>query len=94
MSLAAIQKKTKLKAPKLILYGGAGIGKSTFGSMLKAPIFLLTEDGLGKIQVDHFPLAGTFDEVIANITSLIEEDHSYKILVIDSLDWLEPLWQA
>ena len=94
MSLSAIRKKTELKPPKMILFGGAGIGKSTFGSMLLKPIFLLTEDGLGKIQVDHFPLATTFDEVMSNITTLIEEDHEYRSLVIDSLDWLEPLWQA
>jgi len=94
MSLSAIKKKTELKPPKIILYGGAGVGKSSFGASMPSPVFLLTEDGLGKIQVDHFPLAETFDQVMDNLNDLIKDDHSYKTLIVDSLDWLEPLWQS
>lgn len=91
MGLAAIKQKTELKPPRIILYGGAGVGKSSFGASMNAPIFLLTEDGLGKIQVDHFPLAEDYEAVKNNLQSLIDEDHKYKTLVVDSLDWLEPL---
>lgn len=94
MSLSAIRKKTKLKSPRIILYGGAGLGKTTFGASMNKPIFLLTEDGLGKIEVDHFPLATTYEEIKGNLQSLVNDDHDYKTLVVDSIDWLEPIiWQ-
>ena len=94
MSLAAIKKKAKKKPPRLVLYSGAGIGKTTFGASMNKPIFLLTEDGLGKIEVDHFPVATDFDTFMDYLGTLVEDDHEYKTICIDSLDWLEPLiWE-
>lgn len=58
---------------------------------MNKPIFLLTEDGLGKIEVDHFPVATDFDTFLNYLGTLVEDDHEYKTVCIDSLDWLEPL---
>jgi len=91
MSLANIKKKTKQKPPRIVLYGGAGIGKTFFAASMNKPIFVLTEDGMGKIEADHFPLATSFEDVLKNLQSLIDNDNDYKTLVVDSLDWLEPL---
>ena len=91
MSLKNIKKKSVLKAPSLLAYGPAGIGKSSFGSTLDKPIFLLTEDGLGTLQVDHFPLAKSWLEIKESLLSLLKEDHDFKSVVLDSADWLEPL---
>ena len=63
MSLANIRKKAKQKPPRIVLYGGAGIGKTFFAASMNKPIFLLLEDGLGQIEVDHFPLAQSFEAV-------------------------------
>ena len=91
MSLANIRKKAKQKPPRIVLYGGAGIGKTFFAASMNKPIFVLTEDGMGKIEADHFPLAESFEDVLKNLQSLIDNDNDYKTLVVDSLDWLEPL---
>ena len=91
MSLKNIKNKSVLKAPRLLAYGPAGIGKSSFGSTLDKPIFLLTEDGLGTLQVDHFPLAKSWLEIKESLLSLLKEDHDFKSVVLDSADWLEPL---
>ena len=94
MSLADIRKKTKLKPPKIVLYGGAGIGKTSFASGMNAPIFALTEDGMGKIQCDHFPVAKDYDTFVNNLKTLLENQTDYRTLAVDSLDWLEPLiWE-
>ena len=91
MSLENIRKKSVVKAPRILAYGPAGIGKSSFGATLENPIFLLTEDGLGTLQVDHFPLAKTWLEIKESLTTLLKEKHTFKSLVLDSADWLEPL---
>ena len=91
MSLANIRKKAKQKPPRIVLYGGAGIGKTFFAASMNKPIFVLTEDGMGKIEADHFPLATSFEDVLKNLQSLIDNENDYKTLVVDSLDWLEPL---
>lgn len=90
ISLASLQKNSP-KAPRIIIYGDAGTGKTTFGAMAPSPVFIQTEDGLGNLDATAFPLAQSFDDVMQALTSLYSEDHQFKTLVIDSLDWLEPL---
>jgi len=89
-----INKGKQDRPRRLLLYGVHGVGKSTFASEAPAPIFLPTEDGLGDIDCESFPLIKTYKEMLTAITSLLKEDHAYKTAVIDSLDWLEKMiWQ-
>ncbi|CAB4144027.1 AAA domain containing protein [uncultured Caudovirales phage] len=77
-----------------MIYGPHGLGKTTFGAGAPAPIFILTEDGLGRLEVDHFPLAASYDDVVGAISTLYSDDHTFGTVVIDSLDWLDNLiWQ-
>lgn len=93
ISLASLSKNSP-KAPRIIVYGGAGIGKTTFGACAPSPVFIQTEDGLGDLDATSFPLATTFDDVMGALQTLYTEKHDFKTLVVDSLDWLEPLvWQ-
>ena len=75
----------------MLVYGPEGIGKTTFATKAPNPILIQTEDGLGLINVPHFPLCETYDEVIDNLETLASEGHDYKTVVIDSMDWLEKL---
>ena len=84
-------RRSETKPPRIIIHGEPGIGKSTFGACAPDPVFLLTEDGLGNLDVPHFPLARSFDDVLEAITSLYTDEHQFKTLVVDSIDWLEPL---
>jgi hypothetical protein len=87
--------KNSPKSPRITIYGPSGIGKTTFAASAPDPIFILTEDGLGDIEAPHFPLAITFEEVLEALATLGKEEHTFKTVVIDSLDWLEPLvWNA
>jgi len=89
--LKSIQKNTALAAPRMMLYGVEGIGKTTFASGSPDPIFICTEDGLGALQVNHFPLATKASDVLDAIGTLITEDHGFKSVVLDSVDWLDNL---
>ena len=83
------------RPPRINLYGTEGAGKSTTASKAPKPIFIQTEDGLGEIDCDKFPLAHSFDDVLAALSELNTVEHSYQTVVIDSLDWLERMiWDA
>lgn len=93
-NLKSIKKNTAIAAPRIMLYGVEGIGKTTFASQAPEPIFICTEDGLGSLQVDHFPLATSASDVLDAISSLVSENHNFQTVVLDSVDWLDHLiWQ-
>jgi hypothetical protein len=84
--------KGRLTQPKrVVLYGPEGIGKSTFAASAPGPIFLGAEDGTGELDVVRFPFPETFAEVREAIRTLTLEKHDFQTLVIDTLDWIEPL---
>ena len=96
MSLAAIQTKAKAKPSIVIIYGPSGLGKTTLAVGSKNPIVLQTEEGLGILtnnrEIPHFPLAKDYDTFYGYLKSLVDADElDYSTLVVDSLDWLEPL---
>lgn len=92
--LKSIKRNEALAAPRLLVYGVEGIGKSTFAAGAPSPIFIQTEDGLGSLQVDHFPLATNVSHVLDAMAALFNDKHDFKTVVIDSLDWLESfIWR-
>ena len=88
--------RAQRKPPRVVIHGPPGVGKTIFAACAPAPIFLPTEDGLESLSqlpfdVPAFPLAKTWDDVMGAIQSLYEQEHEFKTLAVDSIDWLEPL---
>jgi hypothetical protein len=81
--------KNIAKPPRVAIYGPPGIGKTTFAAGAPNPVFILTEEGLGDLEVSHFPVCTSFEEVLECLATLGKEDHDFKTVVIDSLDALE-----
>jgi hypothetical protein len=94
ISLASLNRVSAHKPPRILIHGVHGVGKTTFAAGAPDPVFILTEDGLGTLDVAHFPLARTFDQVMQALAALYTEEHGFKTLVVDSVDWLEPLIHA
>lgn len=93
ISLATLKRKGVVKPPMMILYGVAGFGKTTFAAGATNPVFLCVEKGLGQLETPHWDIA-TYGEMMEAIGSLYSEEHDRKTVVLDSLDWAEPLvWQ-
>lgn len=79
---------------KILIYGVQGIGKNTFAATFKSPVLLQIEDGSAALDIPAFPLVTTFQGVI-DVIQALHGDHQFKTLVLDTLDWLEPLlWKA
>jgi len=76
--------------PRIIAYGVRGLGKTTFGSTFESPILIPTEEGAESIDINTYPLVTTFQQMVDYITDLHGRD-GFKTLVLDSLDWMEPI---
>lgn len=91
ISLDSLQRGVVIEPPRVVLYGPNKIGKTTFAAQAPNPVFILTEDGIGKLDVPRFPIAQSYDDVIGAIEALAETDHDFETVVLDSADWLEKL---
>lgn len=91
MALTSVIKGRIIKPIRVTIYGGAGVGKSTFGASAPNPIFIGAEDGTAQLDVARFPKPETFADVFDAIRQLYAEKHDFKTLVVDSLDWIEPI---
>lgn len=94
MRMANLVVGPKKKPRRILVSGVEGIGKSTFAASAPSPIFLGAEDGTDQLDVSRFPTPHTLDDVFDALMELIDSKHSYQTLVIDTVDWLEPLvWE-
>ena len=79
-------------APKLMIYGLSGVGKSTLASKLKNPIFIDMEGGLNYMDVDRTPTLTSYAsalKVLGELFNVAEAGkREYDTIVIDSVDWL------
>lgn len=89
--LQSIESGRSNRPRRVMVYGVHGIGKSTFGAMAPKPVFIQTEDGLANIETARFPLAESFDDILAAIMALYSDQHEFQTVVVDSADWLEQL---
>lgn len=76
------------KTPRIVFYGVAGIGKTTFASQFKNPIFLACEDGFGNLDVNYIEIKN-FEKFVEALEFL--KDKEFNTIVIDTLDALERL---
>lgn len=87
-----------LNAPKVVVYGVEGIGKSTFASKFPNPFFVDIEDRTRHLDVVRF-VPTSFSEVIDFLDDIVDNykhvcdyaGYSIKTLVIDTVDWLQKL---
>ncbi len=86
--MEVIKGKT-LTAPKVMIYGLAGVGKSTLASKMSRPIFLDFEGGLNYFDVARTPQIQKLEEFYEDLAELYRaKEREYDTIVIDSADWL------
>lgn len=91
--LSSISKTKRVRAPKIVIAGPGKIGKTTFAATAPNAIGILTEDGSDAVDANAFPLATSLADVYEAISTLINEQHEFQTVFLDSLDWLEPMVQ-
>jgi len=78
-------------APSIVIYGTPKVGKSTWAANAPSPIFIDLERGSYSLDVARIDKSdiNSFKDVMAILRELYSEEHDYKTVVIDSIDWLE-----
>lgn len=90
-SLSNVQKGAKQMPRKIIIYGPPKLGKSTLSGSAKNALMIPTEDRVAHIDCDKAPVVQSYEEIIDIFDFLLNGKHAYKRVIIDSLDWLEPI---
>lgn len=89
--LSSIKRGQDIKPPRIFIYGVEGIGKTTFAAGAPGAIFLQAEDGQGALDIARFPSVESTAQVFEAIGTLLENDHDFSTLAVDSADWLEQI---
>jgi hypothetical protein len=90
ISIESLQKTTIKQNFLMVLFGTAGIGKTTVGASMNDVVFLDIEGGINADGVSSWKIE-TYQDVIDAISVLYSEDHPFKSVVIDSITAFEPL---
>jgi hypothetical protein len=76
--------------------GDSGLGKTTLAASFPKPIVVRAEDGLQgvplELRPDALPVLQTEQQLWDQIMALLQEEHDYKTLIIDSVTALERLF--
>jgi hypothetical protein len=86
--LKSLKAEKSIKPPRFVIYGEPKVGKSTFASGAPDTIFLDLEGGIDALEVAKLRINNT-EHFNKALDSLLEQDHDFKTVVIDSADWLE-----
>lgn len=91
--LDKITKNQKPRAPRIMMIGVEGVGKSTAGASMPNPVFICGESGLVGPQFAEIPsfTPENWGEILAFLDELAANRGDFKTIVIDTLDWVEPM---
>lgn len=91
MTLGAVTSGPIERPHAVLIYGPEGVGKSSFAASAPKPIVIGTEDGTGALDVARFPSPESWQDILDALDELTQAEHDYRTLVVDSIDWAEPL---
>lgn len=91
-----IKKGQTVRAPRIMMIGVEGVGKSTAGASMPNPVFICGESGLvGPQFADTSSFTPeNWGEILQFVDELAQDSQGFKTLVIDTLDWVEPMLYA
>lgn len=80
------------RAPRILIYGASGKGKSTLASTFPAPFVVDTEKGTLRLNLRYRKFAETYDTLMNTLDALEKAKPSeVRTIVIDTVDWLNDM---
>lgn len=79
--------------PRLVCYGDEKIGKTSFAARAPAPLFIGTDDGRRRLDVDGLPVPETWTEFVGQLEQVAADAPSlgYQSVVLDTLNGVADL---
>lgn len=94
-SLEAVTSSKRWVPQKAVIYGVPGVGKTSFAATFPKPILIRAEDGANALDIPTFPkVIESLQDLNRAFKALQNGNHGFKTVILDSLDWLEPIVQA
>lgn len=90
-------RKGRMKVPmRILIYGGEKVGKSTFAAGAPRPVWLGKDAGSEELDIPRLPQPTSWTEALEGIAfaERLKRDGTYDTIVIDPLNWFEPLLHA
>ncbi len=98
MDLKSMISRPSGDAPMLTIFGEGGTGKTSLAATFPAPIFIRAEDGFdvfsGKKAPNAFPVLKQGEDIFEQLDALIEQEHPFKTLIIDSITSLDKKFES
>lgn len=92
ISLKDLKTVRATSAPRILIYGDPGIGKTSLAASFPNPVFLQIEDGTpADLELTSFGVIDSFATFMAAIDALYSEEHDFRTVVIDSVTELQRL---
>lgn len=76
------------KPLRVVIYGEAGVGKTTFAAAAPMPYFIGAEDGSSNLNVNRFS-PNDWSEILGVLDELAAREHPFKTVVLDSANWAQ-----
>lgn len=96
MSLKDSLSRPEPRALICTITGDPGMGKTPMAATFPKPVFIRAEDGMSSIPPDKmpfaFPVLESFDMIMSQMNDLLNDQHSFKTLVIDTVSQLDVLF--
>lgn len=83
----------------MTILGEPGVGKTSLAAAFPKPVFIKVEDGTEGVPEDlkgnisELPTIASVDQMWSDLSDLINENHGFSTVVIDSVTALERLFQ-
>ena len=93
IELSSIKASKNILPPRIVLYGTAKVGKSTFASTIPNNLLLDIEGGSGAVSVARVEREklSTYDDLMAVLKSIYDQKHDFTCVTLDTIDVLEQL---
>jgi hypothetical protein len=85
-----IQTGPSIEPLRIVLQGVEGVGKTTFAATAPGAVFIGPEDGGGDLDLHRITVA-SWSAALDAVRALTDEPHDYRVVVFDTIDFLERL---
>lgn len=92
--LSAVKRGPTKRPQRIMVYGMAGVGKTTFAASAPGAIVIPVEEGADLLDVPKFSKPHSWLELLGMIDELKTDSHEFKTVVLDTLDEAEKLCHA